>query len=75
MFTPKANSKQKRVKKTQERETEDAVKVQLARRICIVFAEPRRTVKQKNSRIIDVMNEGKEEDEVCDIMLDVVGSQ
>jgi len=30
MFTPKANSKQKRVKKMQERETGNAVKEQLA---------------------------------------------
>jgi hypothetical protein len=30
MFTPKANSKQKRGKKTQERETGDAATVQLA---------------------------------------------
>ena len=30
MFTPKANSKQKCVKKTQERETRNAVTVQLA---------------------------------------------
>ncbi|KEH37808.1 hypothetical protein MTR_2g047962 [Medicago truncatula] len=36
MFTPKANSKQKRVKKTQERETGDAVKVQLARRVSLL---------------------------------------
>jgi len=33
MFTPKANSKQKHVKKTQERETGDAVTVQLASRV------------------------------------------
>jgi hypothetical protein len=30
MFTPKANSKQRRLKKTQEHETGDAVTVQLA---------------------------------------------
>ncbi|KEH33639.1 hypothetical protein MTR_3g449740 [Medicago truncatula] len=36
MFTPKANSKYKRVKKTQERETGDAVKVQLARRVSLL---------------------------------------
>ncbi|KEH16145.1 hypothetical protein MTR_0306s0020 [Medicago truncatula] len=36
MFTPKANSKQKRVKKTQERETGDAVKVQLAGRVSLL---------------------------------------
>ncbi|KEH26601.1 hypothetical protein MTR_6g465720 [Medicago truncatula] len=36
MFTPKANSKQKRVKKTQERETGNAVKVQLARRVSVL---------------------------------------
>ncbi|AES75907.2 hypothetical protein MTR_6g061730 [Medicago truncatula] len=36
MFTPKANSKQKRVKKTQEREIGDAVKVQLARRVSLL---------------------------------------
>jgi len=33
MFTPKINSKQKYVKKTQERETGDAVREQLARRV------------------------------------------
>jgi len=33
MFTPKVNSNQKCVKKTQERETEYAVKEQLARRV------------------------------------------
>ncbi|KEH34330.1 hypothetical protein MTR_3g464750 [Medicago truncatula] len=36
MFTPKANSKLKRVKKTQERETGNAVKVQLARRVSVL---------------------------------------
>ncbi|KEH32775.1 hypothetical protein MTR_3g005075 [Medicago truncatula] len=36
MFTPKANSKQKRVKKTQEHEIGDAVKVQLARRVSLL---------------------------------------
>ncbi len=36
MFTPKANSKQKCVKKTQERETENAVKVHLARRVSVL---------------------------------------
>ena len=33
MFTPKANSKQKWVKKTQEREIDDVVTVQLAKRV------------------------------------------
>jgi len=33
MFTPKANSKEKQAKKTQERETGDAVTVQLASRV------------------------------------------
>jgi len=33
MFAPKASSKQKRVKKTQEHETGDVVTVQLARRV------------------------------------------
>jgi len=33
MFSPKAKSKQKRVKKMQERETGDAVTVHLARRV------------------------------------------
>ena len=33
MFIPKANSKQKHVKKTQERETGDVVTVQLASRV------------------------------------------
>ncbi|KEH26080.1 hypothetical protein MTR_6g043970 [Medicago truncatula] len=36
MLTPKANSKQKRVKNTQEREIGDAVKVQLARRVSLL---------------------------------------
>ncbi|KEH15943.1 hypothetical protein MTR_0422s0010 [Medicago truncatula] len=36
MFTPNANSKQKRVKKTQERETGDAVTVQIARRVSLL---------------------------------------
>jgi len=33
MFEPKGSSKEKRVKKMQERETGDAVTVQLARRV------------------------------------------
>ena len=33
MFTPKPNSKQKRVKKTQEHETGDAVTVQLSGKV------------------------------------------
>ena len=33
MFIPKANSKQKHVKKTQERETGDVITVQLASRV------------------------------------------
>jgi len=33
MFTPKVKSKQKRVKKMQEREIEDVVTMQLARRV------------------------------------------
>ncbi|RHN45453.1 hypothetical protein MtrunA17_Chr7g0231381 [Medicago truncatula] len=36
MFTPNGNSKQKRVKKTQEREIGDAVTVQLARRVSLL---------------------------------------
>ncbi|AES76295.1 hypothetical protein MTR_6g075600 [Medicago truncatula] len=36
MFTLKTNSKQKHVKKTQERETGDAVSVQLARRVSLL---------------------------------------